>query len=352
MSDLLIHTSRGEYLVEVGVDLFGRDVPDHAFALVDASLSGVVATDPEQTLLLDASEGNKNLGTCESVLSAMRGSGCVRDSILLAVGGGVVQDVATLAASLYMRGIPWIYAPSTFMAMADSCIGGKSSINVGNIKNLIGNVYPPQRVIVDLAFTRTLPDTAIASGLAEAVKICFARGPEEFAHFVRLRRAAASLDSDAGVALVSHALRCKQWFIEVDEFDRSERRLLNFGHTFAHAIESATRFTIPHGIAVAIGILAAIKHPEAQPGTAEDLLHDECLSILAPVSPALHTQLAALDIPAFATAFAGDKKHTLDAFHVILPQHGRLTEVALPRTRESLEVVIDAMLQARSELSA
>jgi 3-dehydroquinate synthase len=351
MSDLLIHTSRGEYRVEIGLDLFERDMPDYDFALVDAALSGV-ATDPDKTLRFDASEDNKGLSACESVLAAMRGSGCVRDSVLLAIGGGVVQDVATLAASLYMRGMPWIYAPTTFMAMADSCIGGKSSINVGNIKNLIGNIYPPQRVIVDLAFTRTLPDAAIASGLAEAVKICFARGPEEFAHFVQLRRAAASLDSDAGVALVSHTLRCKQWFIEVDEFDRGERRLLNFGHTFAHAIESATRFAVPHGIAVAIGILAAIKHPEAQSGTAEDLLRDECLGILALVSPALHTQLATLDVPAFAEAFASDKKHTLDAFHVILPQHGRLTEVALPRTQESLDVVIDAMLQARSELGA
>jgi len=350
MSDLLISTSRGEYRVRVGVDLFAAGLPDHAFALVDAALTGIES--PGKSLLFEASEDDKSLAACESVLRMMRDAGCVRDSRLLAIGGGVVQDVATLSASLYMRGIPWTYIPTTLMAMADSCIGGKSSINVAGIKNLVGNIYPPDLVIVDLAFTRTLPDAAIASGLSEAVKICFARGPEEFAEFARLREAAGSLDSDAGVALVTHTLRCKQWFIETDEFDRAERRLLNFGHTFAHAIESATGFAVPHGVAVAIGVIAAVRHPAADPGHAEAALLDECRSILEPVLPTLLPQLAALDTEAFATAFSGDKKHTLDAFHLILPKRGRLFEVAVPRSRESLDVVLEAALRARSDLSA
>jgi 3-dehydroquinate synthase len=350
MSELLIQTSRGRYPVHVGVGQLRQMMPPHNFTLLDDALDGNTLGAPVDTMLFAASEANKSLAACETVLQAMRAANCDRHSVLIAVGGGVVQDVATLSASIYMRGIAWVYVPTTFMAMADSCIGGKSSINVAGTKNLVGNIYPPQQVIVDLAFTRTLSKTAVASGMAEAVKICFARGPEAFAAFAGLRAAAPELDSEAGVALVSHALRCKQWFIEIDEFDRAERRLLNFGHTFAHALESATGYAIPHGIAVAVGVLAALEHPLAKCGADEALLKAECHAILEPVRGDLARNLEALNRPALITAFVGDKKHTADAFHLILPDSGSLSEVSIARSQAAIDDVIAAVERAKGGL--
>lgn len=352
MSELQIRTSRGEYQVHIGIDLLATAGPAHDFALIDAAVAPSLTLNSASSLSFEATEENKSLAGCESVLQAMQSAGCVRDSVLLAIGGGVVQDVGTLAASLYMRGVPWIYAPTTFMAMADSCIGGKSSINVAGLKNLIGNIYPPQLVLVDLNFTKTLSPTAIASGLAEAVKICYAKGPAELLEFSRLRSAATTLDSTAGVALVEHTLRCKQWFIEIDEFDRAERRLLNFGHTFAHSIESATNYAIPHGIAVALGVMAALRHPLAECGQLEQDLLAECRHILAPAIESVRAPLQMLDADAFLRAFAGDKKHTGNAFHLILPRSGALVELSVPRSSAAIDAVLEATLSVRGELTA
>lgn len=350
MSELLIQTSQGAYPVQVGVGQLTQLIPAHHFTLLDDAIDGNILGAPVGTMLFAASEANKSLAACETVLQAMRGANCDRHSVLIAVGGGVVQDVATLSASIYMRGIKWVYVPTTFMAMADSCIGGKSSINVAGTKNLVGNIYPPQQVIVDLAFTRTLSKAAVASGMAEAVKICFARGPEAFAEFATLRAAAPKLDTEAGVALVSHALRCKQWFIEIDEFDRAERRLLNFGHTFAHALESATGYAVPHGIAVAVGVLAALEHPLAKCGADEALLKAECCAILEPVISDLAGNLAVLNTSAFTAAFISDKKHTAAAFHLILPDAGTLREVSVARSQEALDEVLAAVERAKGGL--
>lgn len=350
MSELRVQTSRGEYPVHIGVDILTQALPEYDFALVDEAVANTFASDTNRLMMLSASESNKSLATCETVLQSMRTANCDRASMFVAIGGGVVQDVATLCASLYMRGIKWMYVPTTFMAMADSCIGGKSSINVAGVKNLVGNIYPPQGVIVDLAFTRTLSPAAIASGLAEAVKICFARGPQPFAQFCELRNRVTSMDSREGAALVTHTLRCKQWFIEVDEFDRAERRLLNFGHTFAHAIESATYFAIPHGIAVAIGVLAALQHPATKRGPGEDALALECQAILVPLAQQLVHDLDALDWDAFEAAISQDKKHTSHEFHLILPNEGTLHEVRIPRTPRAIADIIAAVTAATAGL--
>ena len=143
------------------------------------------------TIPVEANESLKTLAGCEEIVLALRAAGTTRGSCLVAIGGGCVQDAATLVASLYMRGIPWIYAPTTLMAILDSCIGGKSSINVGATKNLIGNIYPPQSVRIDPAFTETLTPEMVVSGLAEGVKICFAGGPEAFSRFLELAPAGA-----------------------------------------------------------------------------------------------------------------------------------------------------------------
>lgn len=209
-------------------------------------------------------DGNESLKTIESaqelILEFSR-LGLNRNSHLIAIGGGSVQDICTFVCSIYMRGISWTYVPSTLMAMADSCIGGKSSINVGQIKNLVGNFYPPQNIILDFSLIQTLNRSAIACGLFEGVKICHVKSVETSKLFMNYSEGwLFNDDANALNSLVALSLTTKKWFIEVDEFDVAERKLLNYGHSFGHALESATQMNIPHGIAIGLGMLAAMEY--------------------------------------------------------------------------------------------
>ena len=143
MSELTVRTSAGSYDVVIGADALRLALPLADIVLIDDAVAGGAAVPASlPTIVVTANERLKTLGGCEEIVLGLRSAGATRGSCLLAIGGGCVQDAATFVASLYMRGIPWIYAPTTLMAVLDSCVGGKSSINVGATKNLIGNIYP------------------------------------------------------------------------------------------------------------------------------------------------------------------------------------------------------------------
>lgn len=310
---------------------------------------------------IEATEEAKALEATLPVFVALKQAGFGRGSHLLAIGGGVVQDIATFVASLYMRGISWSYAPTTFLGMADSCLGGKSSINVGPYKNLIGNFHPPRRIEILPAFARTLPPVELAGGAAEAAKIAFCRGAEAFAAYERLAAPVLSgAWQEQQLADLLHAtLAVKQWFIEIDEFDQAERRLLNFGHTWGHALESATGFAIPHGLAVAVGMMASIcfvAEAEAEDVDVEAVapaLWHHCLALLRPVLQP--EQLQAFDPERFQAAFQADKKHSPGQLHLIVPAAADaaglgVREIQLPATAASRERVLTAMRQALQAL--
>lgn len=320
--------------------------------LADRYFEPLFRTAGVPVVYVDADEKNKTLASAEAIILGCFDAGARRGSRLLAVGGGVVQDLATLVASLYMRGLPWTYAPTTLMAMADSCIGGKSSINAGNVKNLVGNIYPPSSVTVDPAFIRTLGEEEIVGGLSEAVKICFCRGPSCFEEYLGNFELFQSDEANAA-ALLDHVLKSKRWFVEIDEFDKKERRLLNFGHTFGHALESATSFAVNHGTGVAIGMMSAVRFAAARSPVEESarLLADHSRTLLARV-PNLASRLAALDHDAFERAFRGDKKHSGGQLRLILPAAGGgVEEVALPDGDAEMTAVRRALQQVIAEVS-
>jgi len=333
--------------------------PEADALLVDAFFRGRLAL-PEglPVIWVEASEEAKALPATVEVFVALKQAGFGRGSHLLAIGGGVVQDIATFVASLYMRGIAWSYVPTTFLGMTDSCLGGKSSINVGSYKNLIGNFHPPRRIDILPVFARTLPPVELAGGAAEAAKIAFCRGAEAFARYeVLAAPVLAGGWRENQLAQLLHAtLAVKQWFIETDEFDRAERRLLNFGHTWGHALESATGFAIPHGLAVALGMMAAIRFVAARPVGQASVpavhtnLWNHCLALLRPV---LHLeQLNRFAPDAFASAFRADKKHGPQEFHLIVPVSSAaptslgVEEIRLPATDASLAIILAAMQAA------
>ena len=348
---LLIRSAHADYSVVFPefTDL-SQWQPQADLLLVDAFFRDRLAFPPAVPVVwIEATEDAKALEQTLPLFIALKDAGLGRSSRLTAIGGGVVQDIATFVASLFMRGIPWSYVPTTFLGMADSCLGGKSSINVGPYKNLIGNFHPPSRIEILPAFARTLPAVEIFGGAAEAAKIAFCRGAAAFSLYERLAEPVLRGDwqEQQLAALLHTTLSVKQWFIETDEFDQAERRLLNFGHTWGHALESATNFAIPHGLAVAIGMLAALRFTGQQPASSS--LWHHCLALLQPVI--VPDQLAVFDADRFLKAFQADKKHSSTHYHLIVPANSALDglgveEVRLPATQASLIAVLDSMRDA------
>lgn len=345
MSELKVRSASGDYIVHVGSHFSMDEMPSERVILVDSAVAGFIHSG-EKVIKIVAEEKNKTLQTCEHVIQDMKAFGMNRKSTLVAIGGGYVQDIATLSCALYMRGINWQYFPTTLMSMMDSCVGGKSSINVGNFKNLVGNFYPPKDIFVDLSFADSLDEVAIACGLLEGLKICYASGPDDFERFCELRRSSSVLNCQSGQDFVEHVLKCKKWFIETDEFDTGVRQLLNFGHTFGHALEAACSFAIPHGIAIGIGMLAAVDFARESESKIELALEQEILKILESVRPTVQRGFEIFDSQIFANAFSGDKKHTSSLFRPVLSIHGKLEIKEIGRSNDVLEKAITSINRA------
>ena len=282
--------------------------------IVDSSISIDLKVGDGEILVLEVSEADKTLESCEKIISYLKKRGATRDSTLIAIGGGNIQDLATLSASLYLRGIRWEYYPTTSTAMLDSCIGGKSSINVAGSKNLIGNFYPPASIRCFTDFLCTLSDIDIACGLIEAAKICFAKDSSTFGKFLEILQ---SSDLEVNEELIVLTLSAKKWFIEVDEFDKKERLLLNFGHTVGHALESASNFRIPHGIAVGIGCLVEMQLGQHHDDKSSSEFISTIKFLLGPAKSILEKEVTLINYEFFNSAFVSDKKHTQSHFRIV-----------------------------------
>ncbi|MDE8345169.1 MAG: 3-dehydroquinate synthase [Acidocella sp.] len=263
------------------------------------------------TIALPATEAAKSLDAMGEVIVQMRRRGATRDTKLWAIGGGVIQDITCFVATVYMRGLPWSYVPTTLLGMVDSCIGGKSSINVGPYKNILGSFHPPEAIWIDPDLVASLSAAQIVAGLVEAAKICYCRGADVFADYL-------SHNPDVGLSptqfepIMALSLGAKKWFIEVDEFDRAERQSLNLGHTFGHALESASGYRLSHGVAVGVGIICALafsREPTDIALTGRMAALDRHMRQLLLYVPGLVTILREIDISAMLERVKSDKKH-------------------------------------------
>jgi 3-dehydroquinate synthase len=322
-SSLEIKSSTGSYSVGIKSGSFERSLKhfEGAAIIADEFFRPAFERAGAAAIFIEATEANKSLDASPAIIERIRKAGANRQTELVAVGGGIVQDLSAFIASVYMRGLRWSYMPTTVLAMVDSCIGGKSSINVGPYKNLVGTIHPPERVLIDPALARTLPDDQKASGLIEAAKICFCRGEESFARHVSFGPS-IGMSTEALERLIGNSLSAKKWFIEKDEFDKKERLLLNFGHTFGHAIEGATHFAVSHGIAVGLGILCANEFERQRgvsyAGVARVKLLEEHLHTMISEVPNLAEPMRAMDVDEVIERFGSDKKHGPGYFTLIL----------------------------------
>jgi 3-dehydroquinate synthase len=210
--------------------------------------------DKDRIYLVEANELEKSYRRCADHIEHLILLGLKRGHTVAAIGGGTIQDLSGFITSIMYRGLSWNFYPTTLLAQCDSCIGGKTSINLTGYKNTVGNFNPPDKIFLNEEFLKTLSKEEIQSGLGEVLKVMIIDDKEridkkDFLLCVKQSKIKSSI--------LKTSLEIKKEIIEKDEFDKNIRNVMNYGHTFGHAIESLTEFKIPHGIAVGIGIKIA-----------------------------------------------------------------------------------------------
>lgn len=210
------------------------------------------------SIVLPDGEAHKNWETLNRIFDALLTHRCERGTTVIALGGGVIGDLAGFAAAVYLRGVPYIQIPTTLLAQVDSAVGGKTAINHPLGKNMIGAFYQPRAVIADTDTLRTLPDRELAAGIAEVIKYGLIRDPGLFEWLEQNIDRLTARDPEALAFVVERSCRNKAEIVERDEHEEGMRALLNFGHTFGHAIESGLGYgEWLHGEAVAAGMVLA-----------------------------------------------------------------------------------------------
>lgn len=285
---------------------------------------------PEERLfLIEATEENKIIDTALEICEKMTEIPAKRNVRLVSIGGGIIQDITGLVANLLYRGIAWTFVPTTLLAGCDSCIGGKTSLNYKKFKNLLGTFYPPDEIYICPKFFQTLDEKDFQSGLGEVIKFNIMSGTEGLKNIEDNIEKLLCRDELALHTFVESSLAFKKSFIEVDEFDRGERIKLNFAHTFGHAIETVTHYEIPHGTAVAIGMIMA-NHISEKRGLLANNTVKRSEELLLQV---IHINVKLTDYPFidFISAMRKDKKQTNE----------NLTAVLMTNISRDLKIVHD-----------
>ncbi|PJZ70306.1 hypothetical protein CH373_12160 [Leptospira perolatii] len=263
--EISVSSSKGIYHVQFGnspTQFLHTKLENRAIVVVDRKILELYPNILSHSLfekrlvLIEAIEENKTFKAAGDLLEHLLFLGLKRNDLLVALGGGIIQDLVSFTASVYMRGIEWHYVPTTLLSIADSCIGGKTSINLSFSKNTVGTFHPPSSVYVDLNFLKTLGRDEIQSGIGEMLHYFVYSGSP---YLKKILEEYDSLFTNFELlkSYVKESLAIKKTVIEKDEFDQGERRKFNYGHTFGHALEVASGFTIQHGQAVTIGMAIA-----------------------------------------------------------------------------------------------
>jgi shikimate kinase/3-dehydroquinate synthase len=255
-------------------------------------------------------EQHKTLATVADLYTQFLAGGLDRSGMVLALGGGVIGDMAGFAAATYLRGVPFVQLPTSLLAMVDASVGGKTGVDLPQGKNLVGAFKQPLAVIMDMATLATLPSDEFRSGLAEVVKHGIIGAPRLFEQLER--EGPVSL-----LQLVADAVRVKIDVVEEDPFEQGRRATLNLGHTFGHALELVSEFTLRHGEAVAIGSVAAA-NLAVSIGRCDAGLAKRITSLLARIG--LPTRAPGYDVDAVMGAMSHDKKRAGKRLRFVIPQ--------------------------------
>lgn len=277
-----------------------------------------------------AGESSKNINTVMDIIGKLMEAGADRETCLIALGGGVVGDIAGFVASVFMRSIPYIQIPTTLVAQVDSSIGGKTGVDLSYGKNLVGTFYQPRAVFANLSFLDTLPEKEFNNGLAEIIKYGIIDDEKMFRDLEENMDAIKSKDSKRMLHLVENCCQIKKSIVEIDENELGLRRILNYGHTLGHALEVISRYTITHGEGVAIGMVGAALISEkmgylksSEIGRIENLIRRAGLPVKIPKS---------LDGQDIIAHLKMDKKRKGDVIHFVM-----LKKIGMPFINGNIE---------------
>jgi 3-dehydroquinate synthase len=289
----------------------------------------------EDPILLPDGERFKHLGTVGRIYDALIRAQADRGSAIVAIGGGVVGDVAGFAAATFLRGMPLVHVPTTLLAQVDSAIGGKVGVNHPMGKNLIGAFHQPAAVVIDPGFLKTLPRREFRAGLYEVVKYGIIASRPLFDRVSAELKSLFARDTPALVDVISQSCAIKASVVEQDERESGPRRVLNFGHTTGHALEAVTRFRrFRHGEAVACGMLAA-----AEIGVSRGLMpaadRDALAALITKMGPL--PPVADLEASQIVEAMGRDKKIVAGTLHFVLPGPIGSTHIATDVTSAELQ---------------
>ena len=287
-------------------------------------------------ILIKSSEGNKTINYTQEVIRELLKVNVRKDDTLIAIGGGITQDIVTFIASILFRGLEWKFYPTSLLAQCDSCIGSKSSINFDQYKNLVGTFNPPSEIFIYAGFLNTLSESEIRSGIGEMLHYYFTEGIS-LAQEVSDKFYELLTNRNILLYFISNSLRIKKNIIEIDEFDTSIRHIFNYGHTFGHALEAITDYSIPHGQAISLGMDLA-NYISLQKQMISKDQFDEMHAILVKNIPSFTFTKNNLD--SYIDALAKDKKNKGNKLGCILTYGAGKVEKVFVDIDENLQKLI------------
>lgn len=306
-----------EYIPERAGKVFVASTAD-VWELHGRALERGLRGRPFELLLFPGGEVRKRLAEVETLAEQMVAKGGDRSSIMVAFGGGILTDVAGFVAAIFMRGIPVIQIATTLLAQVDAAVGGKTGVNLVGGKNLVGSFHQPLAVLIDPAVLDTLPEREYRAGLFEIVKHGIIADADLFWLMRNCAEAVKRHAPDAVDRMISDSVRIKAEVVSADEKESDLRRILNFGHTFGHALEAETRYTrFLHGEAVAWGMTAAIELSSLEGLLANDDRREmlACIASYGPIPP-----LDGIAPTAIAARLLSDKKTVQGKIHFVLTE--------------------------------
>ena len=320
---MVILSHRGQYSVELVNDFSPHIAGENVRYIVDRKVSDLYAfqlgflKEGVNAIFIEATEQNKSIEMMPQVVKQLVEMKTRRSDTLIAIGGGIIQDISCFIASTFLRGLEWHFVPTTLLSQCDSCIGSKSSINSSAAKNILGTFNPPRKIYLDNHFLDTLGRDEILSGIGEMLKVHAIASKDKFLELAKEYDLMLS-DRQVLMTYLWSSLEIKKRMVEIDEFDQNVRNVMNYGHSFGHAIEAATNFHVPHGIAVSMGCdLANYFAKVSGLGSKDfyDLGHETLKKN--------YMDFAKTNIPMndFLSAISKDKKNTTQNLKLILPNH-------------------------------
>jgi len=343
MERLYINLGEKSYWINIGDDLLGS-----IFNNVGHADRWVIITDENVDKLygqkvMDAFKGkevfkyvitpgesSKNIETVIDIISFMLEKQMTRKSKLIALGGGVVGDISGFCASIYMRGMEWVQVPTTLLAQIDSSVGGKTGVNMPQAKNIVGTYSQPKSVVIDLNVLKTLSKKELISGIGEVIKYGVIYDNQFLKYIGENFNDILSLNEDVMKYIIKRCCEIKAYIVSKDEKEEGLRKILNYGHTIGHALESITKYEkYTHGEAVIVGMYYEAKMALVM-GLIDKNYFDEIVKVIEKTNVDLDISMFSKDI--LVNIMSYDKKNLKDKISFILPyESGKVNEILLSK---------------------